>query len=78
MSSQGIYDTKGELFGYVDGNRVYTLNDQLTGEIRLDKKRRGVYSLSGEKIWNLSGDGLYTLDWEPVGYLGSPVRGQGE
>ena len=74
MARQGIYDTRGELFGYVDGDRVYDLNGDLLGEIRRAGKRRAVYALGGEKVWNLSGDGLFSLKWEEVGYLGSPYR----
>lgn len=76
MARQGIYDTQGELFGYLDGDTVYDLNGGLTGEIRRDKKRRAIYSLDGEKIWHLSGDGVFSLKWEPIGYLGSPYREQ--
>ena len=75
MARQGIYNTQGELFGYVDGNRVYDLDDVLLGEIRRHRKRRAVYTLDGQKMWHLSGDGIYSLNWKPVGYLGSPYRG---
>lgn len=74
MARQGIYDTQGELFGYLDGDHVYKLNGDLVGDIVRHQKRRAVYSLDGEKVWNLSGDGIYSLKWEPVGYLGSPYR----
>jgi len=78
MARQGIYDTLGEQFGYVEGNQVYNLDGVLMGEIRREKKRRAVYSLDGEKMWHLSKDGIYSLSWEPVGYLGSPRRGPEE
>jgi YD repeat-containing protein len=74
VARQGIYDTQGELFGYVDDDRVYNLDGALVGEIRRQKKRRAVYSLDGEKVWNLSGDGIFSPKWEPLGYLGSPYR----
>lgn len=72
MAQQGLYNTHGEAFGYVVGDKVFNLDSNLMGEIRRAKKRRGVYSLDGELMWKLSGDGIYSLDWEPLGYLGSP------
>jgi hypothetical protein len=74
VARQGIYDTEGQIFGYVEGENIYNLASVLMGEIRREGKRRAIYTLDGEKVWNLSGDGIYTLGWEPVGYIGSRYR----
>lgn len=71
---QGLYDTEGVLFGYVEGNAVFNLDGHLMGDIVQEGKRRVVYALDGEAKWHISGDGVFALNWEPVGYLGSPRR----
>ena len=66
MGMRGIYDTEGELLGYLDGTHVYTLDGEPTGRI----EGATVVNAKGEVIWVLRGDGIYTPDGEPVGYLG--------
>lgn len=74
MAQQGMYDPKGELFGYVDGKRVYDFDGTPVGEIRSEGKRRAIYALNGEKIWTLIGDGIYASNGHAIGYLGSPYH----
>ncbi|MCB0033490.1 MAG: hypothetical protein KDE51_05715 [Anaerolineales bacterium] len=69
MSTRGLVSTKGELFGYLRGSQLYTLDDELTGRV----DGLFIVDLSGKKIWRLVGDGLYTIDGtETIGYLSEP------
>lgn len=69
MSTRGLVSTKGELFGYLKGNQLFTLDDELTGRV----DGQFIVDLSGKKIWRLVGDGLYTVDGtETIGYLSEP------
>ena len=66
MSYRGLVDKKGEAFGYLEGNQLYTIEHELTGYIQGDY----IVDLSGSRIWRLFGDGVYTLDGvEPIGYF---------
>lgn len=67
MGRRGVYDTEGELLGYVEGSFVYTLDDEQIGEI----KGSEIVDLNDESMWMIKGDGLYTKAGAPVGYLGS-------
>jgi hypothetical protein len=68
MKYRGLVDKKGELFAYVQGDQVYTLDYELTGRIKGDV----VVDLGGKPVWRVFGDGVYTLDGvEPVGFLSS-------
>lgn len=63
---RGIIDPKGEQFGYVIGNMLYTLDGEPTGRLERDH----VVDLAGAPVWRVFGDGIYTLNGlEPVGYL---------
>lgn len=63
---RGVVDRKGELFAYVIGDRLYTLDDELSGYLHADR----VTDLAGEPVWRRVADGLYTLTgMEPVGFL---------
>ena len=66
MLQRGIYTRDGELFGYVDGNRTFNLNGQLTGIIR----GRTVYDMDDERRWLLDRDAVLDLRGNIVGYLG--------
>jgi hypothetical protein len=67
MGTRGIYDTDGELFGYVEGTLVYTLDDEQVGTVQ----GKTIIDMDGEPMWSIRGDGLYTEAGDSVGYLGS-------
>lgn len=67
MTERGIYDTEGELFGYIEGNLVYTLDGEQVGTLQ----ESTVVNLDNEPMWWIKGDGLYTDAGDPVGYLGT-------
>ena len=67
MGYRGLMDKHGELFGYLYGDTLYTLDDEPTGRIEGDY----IVDMEGNRIWRLHGDGVYTLEnLEPVGYFG--------
>jgi hypothetical protein len=68
MKSQGLVDRKGELFAYLEGNVLYTLEGDATGRLE------GTYivDMAGSRVWRVEGDGIHALDsGEVVGYLSS-------
>ena len=67
MGTRGIYDTEGELFGYVEGKLVYTLEGEQVGTV----EGTTIVNLDKEPMWLIKGDGLYTEAGDHVGYLGS-------
>lgn len=68
MHKRGLHDRKGELFAYLEGNTLYTLEGEMTGRLEGDY----VVDTSGNRIWRVYKDGVYTIDgMEPVGYIGS-------
>jgi hypothetical protein len=70
MSYRAIVDRKGEPFGYLLGDDVYTLDDEMTGRIDGDY----VVDLAGKPVWRLVGDGIYTLSgMEPLAFIGQPA-----
>ncbi len=63
---RGVVDRKGEQFGYVIGDRLFTLDDELAGRLTAEY----VVDLADTPIWRRIGDGLYTLDGsETIGFL---------
>lgn len=63
---RGVVDRKGELFAYLKGDTLYTLDDEATG------RRKGdfILDLKGNPVWRIVGDALYSLDeMESIGYL---------
>lgn len=63
---RGLMDRDGEQIGYVRGSIVYTMEDEVTGQIVGDK----IVDIEGNPIWHLRGDGVYRLDKsEAIGYL---------
>ena len=67
MSVRGVYDRKGELFAYLDGNRLLTLEGEVTGRIEGDY----MVDLAGTRIWRIFDSGIYPLDeWVTIGYFG--------
>lgn len=66
--NRAIYDYKGEQFGYLDGLRLFDLDGNLFGEMRIS----AIYGINGDKLWNVDRDGLYDMHWVHIGYLGEP------
>jgi len=67
MKTRGFYDRKGELFGYIEGNTVYTLDGDVTGRIVGDL----IVDTAGNSIWRIESDGVYAMDsTEAIGYFG--------
>ena len=65
---RGLVDRKGELFGYLRGDTLFTVDGEETGRIQ----GNFVVDLAGKKIWRVVGDAVYTLvENEPVGYFGA-------
>jgi hypothetical protein len=63
---RGLIDTKGEQFGYLQANTLYTLDGEPTGHLELNY----IVDLSGKRIWRIIGDGVYALDGiKAIGYL---------
>jgi hypothetical protein len=63
-----LLDRKGELFGYVAQDRLFTLDDEPAGYVEGDL----IVDLAHRPIWRIIGDGFYLLDaLEPVGYFSS-------
>jgi hypothetical protein len=63
---RGLVSPKGEQFGYLVGNTLYTMDDEPTGRLQ------GAYivDLAGNPVWRVVGDGVYALDgMETIGYL---------
>lgn len=68
MSVRGIYDRKGELFAYLDGYTLLTLEGEVTGRLEGDY----MVDLAGNRIWRIFDNGIYPLDeWVTIGYFGS-------
>ncbi len=64
---RGLIDNKGEIFAYLQGDQLYTLDDELSGYLRGDF----IVDLAGTKVWRVRGDGVYMLDGiQPVGFFG--------
>lgn len=65
---RGLVSPKGEQFGYVIGDTLYTMDDEPTGRLRGEF----VVNMAGDPIWRLVGDGVYSLNgMETIGYLTS-------
>jgi hypothetical protein len=69
-SMQGVYDYRGECFGYIVGNILYDLQGEASGLVT----PKAITALDGTLIWHRDRDGLYDLHWESVGYIGSPTK----
>ncbi len=68
MRYRGLLDRKGELFAYIKGIALYTLDGEMTGRIQGDF----IVDTAGNKIWRIHEDGVYTLDGnEAIGYFSS-------
>ncbi len=65
---RGLVSPKGEQFGYVIGDTLYTMDDEPTGRLRGEF----IVTMAGDPIWRLVGDGVYSLNgMETIGYLTS-------
>ncbi len=65
---RALIDRKGEQFGYLLNDILYTLDDEPTG--RLDGEY--VVDLAGQRMWRVVGDAVYALDGsETIGFFGT-------
>jgi hypothetical protein len=63
---RGLVSPKGEQFGYLIGDTLYTLDDEPSGRLRGEH----VVDMGGNPIWRVVGDGVYSLDgMETIGYF---------
>ncbi|NJL95047.1 MAG: hypothetical protein HC915_15680 [Anaerolineae bacterium] len=69
-----MYDYRGEVFGYLQGGKLYDLEGQLAGTVT----ERGVFALDGTLIWHRDRDGLYDQHWVSIGYIGSESKADDE
>ncbi|KPK13663.1 MAG: hypothetical protein AMJ56_01325 [Anaerolineae bacterium SG8_19] len=68
MRYRGLLDRKGELFAYLEGNVLYTLDGEVTGRL----EGNYVVDTAGNQIWRILNDGVFTLDGnEAIGYFSS-------
>jgi hypothetical protein len=66
MRNRGLHDRKGELFAYLEGGRLYTLEGELTGRLEGDF----IVDVAGNRVWRVYSDGVYSLDaLRPIGYF---------
>ncbi len=65
---RGLIDNKGEHFANLEGDRLYTLDGELSGYLRGD----AIVDLNGSEVWMVIGDGVYMPDGiQQVGYFGA-------
>jgi hypothetical protein len=68
MNTRGLISPKGELFAYVAGGQLYTLEGELSGRLTAEH----ILDLAGNPRWRRIGDAIYSLDGsESIGYLGA-------
>jgi hypothetical protein len=73
MRYRGLMDRKGELFAYLQGDSLFSLDGEMTG--RLDGNF--IVDTAGNRVWRVYHDGVYTLDGsKAVGYFSSPTPGE--
>jgi hypothetical protein len=66
MRTRGLLDRKGELFAYLEGDVLYTLESEATGRLEAGF----IIDMVGNKIWRIEGDAVYAIDsGEVIGYL---------
>lgn len=72
MKTRGLHDRKGELFAYLEGDVLYTLDGEATGRI----EGSYIVDMAGNRIWQIEGDALFAPEsGEAVGYFGSHSPG---
>jgi hypothetical protein len=63
---RGLVSPKGEQFGYLIGDTLYTLDDEPSGRLQGEY----IVDMAGNPIWRVIGDGVYALNgMETIGYL---------
>jgi hypothetical protein len=63
---RGLIDHKGEQFGYLQGDQLFTLEGELSGYLR----EGYIVDLAGGRVWRVIGDGVYKLNsFEQVGFF---------
>lgn len=63
---RGLVSPKGEQFGYLLANVLYTMDDEPSGRL----EGNFIVDLAGNSVWRVVGDGVYSLDgMETIGYL---------
>ena len=63
---RGLVSPKGEQFGYLIGNNLFTMDDEPSGRLEGEY----IVDLAGNPVWRVVGDGVYSLNgMETVGYL---------
>ena len=66
MRSRGLHDRRGELFAYIEGDVLFTMDGEATGRLQGEY----VIDMAGNRIWRVYQDGVYSLDsQEAVGYF---------
>ncbi len=67
---RGIYGRKGEQFAYLQGDMLFTLEDEHTGYLR----EEFIVDIRENQIWRVVGDAIYTIDGnQTIGFIGSEV-----
>jgi len=64
---RGVYDYKGECFGYIEGDKLYDLVGKHSGFVT----PTAINDLQGNLVWHRDEDGLYDRHWVSIGYIGS-------
>lgn len=68
MQYRGLLDRKGELFAYLEGGTLYTLDGEVTGRL----EGGYIVDTAGNQVWRVHKDGIYSLDGErAIGYFSS-------
>ena len=66
MHNRGLLDTKGELFAYLEGDLLFSLDGELTGRL----EGGYIVDTAGNRVWLVQRDGVYTLDGgRAIGYF---------
>lgn len=62
---RGLISPKGEQFGYLIGDTLYTMDDEPSGRLDGDY----IVDLAGNPVWRVVGDGVYALNgMETIGF----------
>jgi len=68
MRYRGLIDNKGELFAYLQGTTLTTLDGEATGRLEGDF----IIDMAGNKVWRVVGDAVYLLDGQQtIGFFSS-------